>query len=302
MRSAMPPQRSHHMAPARHDPYAEEAQYSAPPMHIAVTESRPSLMSIGATPMQPNTTHNSHQYLLMVRSRVLSLTCAFLGLMTFVSFWALYFWPVLLAFLLLYVGVVSFKLSGHGESFGVLLMQSSLLANREVYVGAFVIAFVLSIAECIVGLVLAIYSDSSTRTAFQVVAVVTGALSMIVLFLLQATLRFADRIATGGGQLRQAAPVWRAAPPTPNFVVHHPQPYGDRSDISSIPHSRMFPSDDAAAPSVLPPAAIAEYRNIRPAPAPVQNFFASPGRDRSPPTAIGGRSSSLYRERTSGRY
>lgn len=167
-------------------------------------------------------------HLLAMRAKGLAVLVAVLGFMTLVSFWAVYYWPLLLVIVLLVVSVHSFRIATSGLAFR---SYSSIFLGRELMLVLFALAHLLCFGEAVCGVILAILSDDPLRTVFQVVSSVTGVISLVVLFFLQATLRYLNSPA-----LAPAGVISAVGPPPDSIsypgmvrsaVVHDPLAHGD---------------------------------------------------------------------------
>jgi hypothetical protein len=136
--------------------------------------------------------HRTAMYYLRVRTKALCYLTAFLGLMTFVSFWALYYWPIACAFMLLYLAFVCYReAAGYGAlSSNWAFSRSGLFVGRELIFVVFGICFLLCLAEVVVGIVLCVVLDGATQVIFCAIGAVTGGLSLVAMYLLNRSLKY----------------------------------------------------------------------------------------------------------------
>jgi hypothetical protein len=172
----------------------------APPVTYPVDTSRvysrqtpvanPTQLSPSAAPFPLIVPQRNAVHYLRVRAKVLCGVIALFGVFTFVSFWAMFYWTILIAFMMVYLSIVCFREAAH---FGAIRspwgFSGGLFVGRELVVVLCGVTMLLCFAESVVGVILCITESDATRVVFQAIGATTGVVSLAALILLHTTLK-----------------------------------------------------------------------------------------------------------------
>ncbi|CUG43135.1 transmembrane protein, putative [Bodo saltans] len=191
------------MGPPSYAPPSTQPRYSTSPMSYQ-TGRRPSPEQYGrigggrvsaySAPPPMIDPHRTAMHYLRARTKALCFLTGFLGLITFVSFWALYYWPIACAFMLLYLAFVCYReAAGYGSlSSNWAFSRSGLFVGRELIFVVFGLCFLLCLAEVVVGIILCVVLDGATQVIFCAIGAVTGGLSIVAMYLLNRSLKYLE--------------------------------------------------------------------------------------------------------------
>lgn len=198
----------------------------------------------------------------MAATFVLGICCVF----TLVSFWSLYYWPLVLALLLLYVTVNAYSVfrpasRGLGTAhahYAFYFTPTPFASSRERLAGwlnlLLIIVMLMALAEVINGIVEIASGSGPTLTVFQAIAAMTGGVTVIAAFFVRVASQQLVRVYTGGASsgsifgrhdgdgsgghqgVVYASPFASPAPPTASHQYFYPQvqfaahdPYGEET-------------------------------------------------------------------------
>ena len=213
---------------------------------------------------------------------------------TLATFWALFYWPIVLVMLLGYSAFLSLNYFRNPFSEYVVF---------QIRILQYVIAL-LALAEGITGLVLMVsWSNGAAYMVAQIISVVAAVATLFVSFVLWVTLN-----QLRGSMVPAGAPRAMMAVQYPTAAYYEQQPYADRSGLVRSPWNSPSPSVAITYPTAHAPfgspdghAYAPQYRNL-PGPSmpprfPLASFDPPRPSFASPPTQSFGPESSIFAER-----